>query len=342
MQWIELAAGLVIALATLGDIFVTILVPGPSRGWLRVGARIGRAMLPVARLLSRRGSPVPGDRPSNSFAPLIFLLSFITWMLLLLLGFGLIFHAYAARFTPGLTGIDDAFWIAGCSLLTLGVSEFDAHGPVRWFILAAGVSGFAAITATITFILQVQSALHQRETRVLTLGTIAGSPPSGIGLLEAVATLGGREELRFFLREWRDWAAGVLHSHSASPVLIFFHSVDHEGDWLAALETLLDAATLLMTLTRDESTGAATLMHRVGSRTAARLADLLDIEATQAPPLDDAALETLVRRLKDSGYQTLDDPAARHHFCRLREDYAGRIAAMSAVLGADRTQPLTG
>ncbi len=340
LSWIELAGGAAITLVTLADIFVAILVPGPSRGWLRVSARVGRAMLPLARYATRRSGTAPGERPSNIYAPLAFLLSFITWLLLLLLGFGLMFHAEAAAFTPRVAGLGDAFWIAGCSLLTLGVSEFDAAGPARALILVAAASGFAAITATISYILQIQSALAQRETRVLTLGTLAGSPPSGIHLLEASAELHASSELFDFFRQWRDWSASVLHSHVASPVLIFFHSVDSEGDWLAALEAVLDAATLLIALTTDEGVGAATLMHRAGSRTAARLAVLLRVEEEKAPPLDGEAIAALVERLRASGYTVREGSDLAERFCRLRADYAGRIAGIARLIGADRTLPL--
>ena len=339
-HWLELVAGLLITLVTLSDIFVTILVPGPNRGFLRIGARLNAVTLPIARALSRRQRR-PGGRPSNSFAPFMFVLIFATWMLLLLGGYGLLFQAVGDHFSPRLGGFDDAVYFAGSSLLTLGVSEVDAHGPARWLLLAAGLSGFAVITATLTFVLQIQNALHQRETRVLTLGSLAGTPPSGIGLLEAVATLESGPDLHAFFREWRDWAAAMLHSHIATPMLIFFSSVDEESDWLASLEAVLDAATLLMALTTNEAKGAATLMHRGGSRTAARLCALLQIHKADAQPLADDAVRALAGRLAASGYAVVEiDAHAVAAFERLRGDYAGRIACLAQRLGADRPRAL--
>lgn len=340
MVWLVLAAGLAIIAVTLADVFATILVPGPSTGLLRIGARVGRLTLPLGRALSR-WTQGPGHRPSNSFAPLIFLLSFTTWMLLLLLGFALLFLFVRQDFTPALGGIDDALYFAGSSLLTLGVSEVDAHGAARWLILAAALSGFAVISATITFMLQIQSALHQRETRVLSLGSLAGTPPSGLVLLEAVAKLHVDSELRAFFHDWRDWSAGVLHSHLSSPVLIFFHSVDRESDWVAALEAVLDAATLLMVLTEDQATGAATLMHRAGSRTAARLCAMMRIDEGDTSSLDHDAIAGIAARLEQGGFTVRPvDATMVKHLANLRADYAGRIAALARLLGADRPQPL--
>lgn len=337
--WLALLGGLSLTAATLADIFVTILVPGPNRGFLRIGARLNRVTLPVARALSRRRHR--GGRPSNSFAPFLFLLIFATWLLLLLIGFGLLFFAMRDHFTPPLHDMGDAVYFAGSSLLTLGVSEVDAHGPARALLLAAGLSGFAAITATLTFVLQVQTALHQRESRVLTLGSLAGTPPTGIGLLESVASLSVASELHDFFRVWRDWAASTLHSHVASPMLIFFSSVDEESDWLLSLQAVLDAATMLMALTDHEAKGAATLMHRGGSRTAARLCALLGADQRDPTPLGEDAVRALSAKLERCGYPVI--PVDAHllaQFERLRGDYACRIDALARRLGAEQADPI--
>ena len=337
---VQFVAGLLIVLLTLVDIFATILVPGPTDGGPRIGSRVRVLMMPLARL-SARYSRSPGRRPSNSFAPFVFLILFATWLLLLLAGFGLLFLSQARHFSPVLAGWDDAFYFAGSSLLTLGVSEVDAHGPARWLLLAAGLSGFAVITTTITFLIQIQTALHQRETRVLTLNSIAGPAPSGLALLEAGAELGLTDGLGGLFIEWRDWAAAMLHSHLVSPMLIFLHSVDRQSDWLTALEAMLDAATLLMALTTSEAKGTATLLHRVGSRTAARLCDLLGVEPGEPAPLDEAAVRGMAARLAACGYPTVPvDATVTATLVRLRHDYAGRIASLAERIGADRTRPL--
>ena len=319
-------------LVTLADIFATILVPGPTRWGLRIGPRLRGAVAPIGRLVRLRRS---GQAISNVFAPLLFVLIFGTWLLLLLFGYGLLFLAFRGSFSPRLGGLDDAIYFAGSSLLTLGVSEVDAHGPARWVLLAAGLSGFAVITATLTFVVQVQTALHQRESRVLTLASLAGTPPDGVALLEAVAQLGVASELHDFFRTWRDWAAAMLHSHLASPMLIFFHSVDRESDWLHSLDAVLDAATMLMALTTHEAVGAATLMHRTGSRTAARLCALLGAKCDETSPLSDQEITAIGSRLAAAGFAMKPlDFATRERFGQLRGDYAGRIAALAKETGA--------
>ena len=342
LAMIEGSIGLVLIGLALIDVFYTILVPGPAKGPFRVAVRLRDLSLPLWRLLSRTRAGGRRQRLANTFAPLVFLLAFATWSGLLLLGFSLVFHAVAASFTPRLAGFDEAVYVAGSSLLTLGVSEVDARGHARWLVLWAALSGFGLITATFAYILQVQNSLHQRESGVLTLAGLAGEPPSGTALLQAFATLGLRDDLANFFKDWRDWSAAILHSHLSFPVLVYFHSVDAESDWLSALHAVLDAATIVMALTDEPSTGAAALMHRAGSRTVSHLCDLFDLGPEDATTSDVETVVELMRILDAAGYRT-KAPAADPVKCflKLRGDYAGWLASLCGHLGAERTDLLS-
>ena len=334
---IEATVGLAIVGLALIDIFCTILIPGPAKGPFRIAIRVRDLGLPLWRLTSHRR--VGGRRRlSNVFAPLLFFLAFSTWSGLLLFGFGLLFHAMAGSFRPRLDGFGGALYVAGSSLLTLGVSEVDALGHARWLILWAALSGFCLITAAFTYVLQVQSSLHQREAGVLTLTGLAGKPPSGIGLLESFAALDVRDDLPSFFKEWRNWSAATLHSHLSFPMLVYFHSVDAESDWLSALHTVLDAATIIMGLTDERSSGAVALMHRSGSRTASHLCAVFDLGPEETATSSSVDVVELLRRLDEAGYQTkASKPPNVGHFLTLRGDYAGRLASLAHHLGAEGT-----
>lgn len=330
---LEFAVGLAITVATLADVFATVLVPGPWSGWLGVSRRTRSIALHAARA-KRAVLRRPGTRFSFYFGPALFLLSFLAWNLLLLLGFGLMMHACADLFAPRLDELAQAIYLAGSSFVTLGVSEVDAYGFGRWLILAAGLAGFSIITATVTFILQVQTAFHDREWHVLTLAGLAGRPSSGIVLLETYSELDVVGELPELFRSWRDWSASVLHSHAAHPVLGYFQSVDADNDWLSALGTLLDAATLLAALTEQHpAAGAAAMLHRSGSRTAETLCALYGLQEAPPEPADRATVERLRDRLAAAGYavRSAHDGAAR--FAHMRADYEGRLATLAAHFG---------
>lgn len=335
---IEFVLGFGLTCLTLVDVFLTILVPGRSRGRLRVAARINWLVLPIARRAGRYAEG-PGSRPANSFGPVLSIAAAAAWLILLQIAFGLMLHALSAWFTPHLDSLPEAMYVAGSSLLTLGVSEVDAHGVSRWILLWAGLSGFAVITATISFIMQVQTGLHAREPRVIALASIAGSTPSGLAVLEGFAELGMRDELAIFFRGWTEWSADVLHTHVTYPVLAYFHSADTRGDWLASLEAVLDAATMLMALTDDAAVGAATLTHRAGARTATRLCELFELDTAPPPAHDRAGFAEVRTRLAAAGYAIDDErTSALDRLATLRADYAPRIRALADHLGADRTR----
>lgn len=334
---LEFVAGALVAAFTLADVFATILVPGPSRTPLRLAGRLSYLTLPLGRRFSARLKS-PGQRPTNAFAPALSIFAALCWLLMLLTGFALMMHASAALFTPPLSRFDDALYVAGSSLLTLGVSEVDAHGGARWLILTSALAGFAVITATVSFILQVQAGLHQREPHVLSLAGLAGKPPSGIAILETYGALGIRDELAGFFYDWRKWSADLAHSHVSYPVLAHFHSADAESDWLAALEAVLDAATLVMALLDDRAVGAATLMHRSGSRAISELCKVFSLDAVDRDETPRGDIAQAVERLASAGYAPKRDAHLAARLRVLRNDYSARIAALGAYLGADRTR----
>ena len=335
---IELLVGVALVLATLADVFSTVLAPGPTNGRLRIAGRVRELTLPLWRYTSKARGRSGRHKLSNVFAPVLFCLASAAWLLLLLIGFGFLFHASGGLFTPPVIGFDEALYVAGSSLLTLGVSEVNAHGAARWLSLWAALSGFGVITATVSFILQVQSSLHQREAGVLTLSGLAGSPPSGIVLLETFASLKLQNELAAFFKEWRDWSAAVLHSHASYPVLVYFHSMDAESDWLSALGAVLDAATLLAVLTDDPAAGSATLMRRSGARTLSHLCNLFSIAPEEDDPVTDDLIETLSAQLRKAGYAPSDGAGLATRLLMLRADYSGRLNALADHLGAERAK----
>jgi hypothetical protein len=335
MVWnvVEFVAGFVLAAVTISDVFSSILVPGPSNSRLRFASRVRKVTLPIWRWMSRRNG---GQGLSNGFAPLLFSLAFIGWMVLLLFGFALMLHASAGLFTPRLRSFGQAAYASGSYLLTIGTNEVQPQGYARWLLLMEALSGFGVITATITFILEIQSNLHEREAGVLRLSGLAGKPPSGLGLLETFAELKMRSELGSFFREWADWSAATLNSHVSFPVLVYFHSVASEIDWVTALQAVLDAATLIVTLT-EQDCGAAVFLHRSGSRMAAHLCELFDLKADERHPITEKELRFVSERLTGHGYPVRRlDTETVERFVSLRSDYHDRLAALARHLGSNQ------
>ena len=65
--------------------------------------------------------------------------------------------------------------------------------------------------------------------------------------------------------EWERWAAEVLDSHVAYPLLGYFRSSHDNLSWISALGTVLDTASLVLTTIEGIPRGHAELMTSVGS-----------------------------------------------------------------------------
>lgn len=327
LAMIELLGGIALALVTLRDVFDTVVVPGSGTGTLKVARRLVSLLLPIwKQVRGRRGL-------STTFAPLMLMLSFVIWMVLLALAFGLMAHALAQSFQPALRSFPQSVYMIGSGLVTIGLSEVNATGGARWVVLAAGFCGLAVMTMAVTYLLEVQASLGKRDTGILKLRTSAGDPPCALALLEKFAAIRNRDMLAGVLEDGRDWCASVQQSHAAHPSLIYFRTIGTGAGWPAALGALLDLALIVEHLLDLPALyGRAVLLREDGTRMAKTLVELLNLPLPDESMLDRDEADRLLSRLAASGYPLLptrDLDAWR----RTRAETAGLIAALAAHLG---------
>jgi hypothetical protein len=324
LRVVEFIAGLWIAWATLRDVFFTVVVPGGTRGVLKVSRRLVRASLPVWKRF--RG------RVGVNFAPVLLVGSFIAWMALLVLGFGLMVHAVADHFEPALDGFGHALYVAGGAMGTIGFGRAEPHGLARAVTVVAGLCGLSVMTLAVTYLLEVQSNIAQRDTGVLKVTTTAGQPPCALTLYERYAALGCRDELLNVLREGRQWCAEMLQSHASHPWLVYFRSVGTGSGWPAAVGTLMDLA-LIAELIVDEPQmrGPAVMAREEADRLARDLANMVDA-GPALPSTTREETERLVGRLIAAGYRLRDDRDAAR-FITTRDRHVACIHALAHHLG---------
>jgi hypothetical protein len=169
---VEILVRSCLAALTLRDVFDTVVVPGETSGVLRVARRLLFATLPMWKWARWGKTGI-----STNFAPFVLMASFLGWMLLLLLGFGLIAHGLGSWFAPPAESFQQALFIAGSALATVGLSGIEAHGPARWVLVAPGICGLAVLTMVVTYLIEVQEGISRRDTGVLKITTTSGEPP---------------------------------------------------------------------------------------------------------------------------------------------------------------------
>lgn len=321
---IEFVLGAVVAWVTLRDVFQTVVVPGAARGFLKLSRRLVRLALPLANASRKRGIGV-------NFGPVVLLLAFIGWMLLLVLGFGLMIHALSDSFRPPLDGFGHALYVAGGSMGTIGFGGAEAIGWARGVVVAAGFCGLAVMTLAVTYLLEVQSNIAHRDTGVIKITTTAGLLPSALALLERYSAPGSRDQLAALLRDGRDWCATVLQSHASHPWLVYFRSVGTATGWPAALGAFIDAALIAQMLIDDpQLCGPASLARDQAGRLVDGVVTMLRLEP-QAEPTSHEVVERLCARLVAAGYVLREDRDLAA-FIGLREKQSAPIRALAQHL----------
>lgn len=335
MVWnaLALVGGLAIAAATLFDVFATVVVPGRVSGPINVSRLLRTYMFRfwrgVLKLCTRTAHP----RMDSVFGAMLLLTVLLVWVSLTLLGLSLAAWALRASFVPPISGFGDAAFQIGSAMMTLGLSSQSAGGWARALVVWSGLCGLQIITVTLSFIVQIQTALRDRDALVLKLASRAGTPPSGIALLVTTRELDASGGLPELFDRWESWAAMLLYTHAAHPVLAYFRSDKGVIDWLTSLGAVLDAASVTLAMIDDAPTGNARLLHKSGTRAAHELCRAFRLEPRDTPALSDADIAQATDALQRAGYTVLPGRAAT-----LREfqgAYRRELTALIRHFGVD-------
>ncbi len=338
MSVIAFALGLMVLCLVIWDLFETIVVPRPTPDRFRIARYLVRLSWRVVREVGRTRNGRSHDTFLGLFAPAMTLALLVSWLAALVLGYGLILFALRDQLRPVPSDLGTTMYFAASSVLTLGYGDIVAVGPAaRTVVVVAAVSGLGVVALVVTFLFSLYGSYQRREVKVVTLQAAAGAPPSAVALLETFAQLGLRDRLPGMFTEWERWAAEVLDTHVAFPLLGFFRSSHDNLSWISALGTVLDASTLLLTTIEGLPRGEAELFKRVGAHLVEDITNLGfrsgvtgDPRTAASVDLDRGAFDEAYRRLARSGYELVPVDAAWRAFESARAEYAGRLNAMAA------------
>jgi hypothetical protein len=278
----------------------------------------------------------------STFAPMQLVLLLAIWVAMLLLGWGLVFYGLRDQLKPPGVDFGAALYYAGASLLTIGYGDIVAHTALtRVLSLAAAASGLGVVAVVTSFLFAVFGAFQSRERFVVTVGARAGVPPSGVGLLEVHAYAALRDDLAVVFREAQSWAAGLMETHLAYPILLFFRSSHDYQSWVGTLGTMMDGAVLVLTtLDRDDmrntqSIGQAQILYEVGRHLARDFSEYFVFMGRM--PQDSAGIErtefsAACERLLRAGYKLREEQTAWSEFETLRKTYGPHLNALARWL----------
>lgn len=255
MNWVVLAIGILIVLITLIDVIWTSIWVGGGAG-------------PVTRSISNLGwetLKLIGQQRHKVMVlagPLVVTLTVLTWLLLLWIGWYLIFSAEVTAVlttaTEEIADTSDRIYFVGYTLFTLGNGDFSPNGDC-WQIATSVASGSGLFTATlsITYLISVVSAAVS--------GRAFASEVDGLGSSSADVVSDGWDGSRYGdlalpLQSLGSQLTKLSQQYLAYPVLQYFHAGDAAKSPMVAL-VKLDQILVVSAHGVPVESRAPTVMH---------------------------------------------------------------------------------
>jgi hypothetical protein len=331
LRLIALILGLAILVSTALSVFTALVVPRVTssrvmRGIARILGGSARHILPRLRSYELR------DRTMSFIGPAAMILLFVSWLVLLVVGF-----TFVIWWASGLD-FGSAVAISGSSVFTLGIASGADPGAKAIEIVAAGV-GLLVVALEIAYLPALYNAFATRETEVTLLATRSGTPAWGPEILARHHMLDTIDELPPLYADWERWAAAVSESHANYPALIWFRSPVSSRSWLLSLVAMMDSAALYHAVSPEQTPRQARLCLSMGTGCLRSMARALHIPH-ELDPLPTAGIR-LTREEFADGYQRLVEvnfPLERdleqswRHFQGWRVNYESIVDSLSRLV----------
>ncbi|MFA5883345.1 MAG: hypothetical protein WDA60_05805 [Acidimicrobiia bacterium] len=276
-------AGLAVIVAVLDSAVRTFVLP---RGVVSFVTRfVFRSMRKVFGLITRPMKTYEArDGVMAMYAPASLVALVLVWMVLVILGFALIFRASV------FDGWADAFEMSGSSFFTLGFVR-PPRGGGEWGYVVAFIeagTGLALLALLIGYLPTIYGAFSRREIAVARLATRAGTPPSAVELLTRYHAVGWLDDLPALWDEWESWFAELNETHTTFASLAFFRSPNPHRSWVTSAGAVLDAAALAQSTLDVPWSPQAGMCIRAGYLAMRDIATLYRIPFDADPAPDDA------------------------------------------------------
>ncbi len=324
-----------IALA-LADVFQSVVVPRAPTLLYRISLVVWRGLWHFWPVLAYRFHPRDGNKREDSlatFAPFALIAMLVTWVAVLVLGYGAILWSVRRELSPVPHSYWDTAYFAGTSLLTIGFGDIVPRpGFARFISLCAAASGLGVLSITTAYLFALFGTFQRRESFIVTFSARAGSPPSAVGLFEIAAKTHTQQSLRMIMIEAQAWIASLMESHLAYPVLAFFRSSHDDQSWVGTLGALLDASLIANTTLDHGEHGEARICFAIGRHAVHDLSKYFRLigSVDRTPGISREDFDRAYERLGAAGYVLHERERAWQDLSNMRADYAGSLDAMAA------------
>ncbi len=262
--------GIVLLLAAMVDVFLTVFSPAAYGG--PITRRQNRLLWRAFRLLASRARQRTRDRWLALAAPVMAIATLGLWLLLVIVGFGLIYRPWITTFlvSPGhLRGEwTEALLFSGQTATTLGLGDVVPDLiALRFVSVAEAATGFALVTAVLGYILSISQAGRAMATLALDIAAHF----DGENAPEKLMSRMGDAAQASAWGQWSESAARALLqswvAHTRYPILLYYHP-DQRGE---ALTVQLGSLLRFQRAVRDAPAG--TLVRHPGVQALSRAID---------------------------------------------------------------------
>ena len=345
-DWLESLAGGVVLAITLLDVFLTVLYARAGTGLL--APRLFRGVWRIFRGLS-------GGRHARILTycgPAQLVALVLMWGVLLALGSGLVIHPALGNGVESSSGATEtdfitALFVGGSSMSIVGASDYGPTSPgYRLLFLFNSLVGMSVTSLTLTYLMQVYTALRSRNTLGLMVQTQSGETGDAAELIARWGPEGKFDGGYNNLSTLAGQVAAIKETHHFYPVLFYFR---FEETFYAAsrmLLVMLDASALIRTALDPRELGW--LQKSAGLAELERSSALLlrtlkenfpvhegpSADGTQSRERGRLRYEQALLRLREADIPTRANPeAGAREYVELRARWEPDIAAVAPALG---------
>jgi hypothetical protein len=294
LKVVVLIAGVAAVLATLGSALRVVVLPRgiPSR----LARRVIRGVRIVFNLrLGRKASYERRDAVMALYGPISLVMLLVAWLTLTAAAYVAMFWALGER------TLREAFLLSGSSLLTLGF-QHPADIPSVVLAFSEAAIGLFLLALLITYLPSLYAAFSRREAMVAMLEVRAGSPPTGVEMIERSQIIEALD-LESYWKLWERWFVDIEESHLTFPSLVFFRSPQPERSWITSAGAVLDGAALVASTLDIPRQSEAELCIRAGYLALRQIARFFRIPFNPDPQATDPI--SITRAEYDAAYDRL-------------------------------------
>jgi hypothetical protein len=349
---VEQAVGAVLALAVLLDVFLTVLYARLGSGFLsyRVARWTWLLFHAVSRLFGNRRGEV-----LSYCGPVVLVMVVTVWALTLTVGMALVMQpglgtSVTATSGPTSTDFVSALYAAGGSMSIVGASNFVPRTrSFELLYLLNSLIGMSVIWVTLTYLMQVYTALYQRNATGYSLHIASAATGDAA---EVIARLGPEGQFSAGYTNLCEFAiqmAALAESHHFYPVLFYFRFPEPSYSVSRIALLSFDAVTLIRCGVEDaghswikESVAVTQLWLACVMLTTNLAETFLPGDRPDPDAVSDEDTRerwrrryvAALRRMRQAGIKTVSDEAAgAEAYVRLRTGWQMHIRTLAPALG---------